>query len=317
MTVDDGFRLISVINRHLGEIGTETPLDASNQCVGEIFLGTEALEAGAVTRQMLRKQYRMVHRNVYVPTEFTLTPRDRAKAAWLWSGRQATLIGHSAAATLGSRWLPADAPAELTKTRKPAPDGIVIHLGAIADNELIDIDGMSCTTPARTCYDFGRRLRFETAVIRIDALLNATGVAIADVAEIAETYPGARGIRALRTALAFADAGAESPQESRLRLLLVQSGLPRPVTQIPVERGHVRRRIDMGYPEWMVAIEYDGEQHWTSPRQHEEDIERLEFLAACGWTIVRVSRNQLRYRPREVVARIRKALEANGYPSPK
>lgn len=176
---------------------------------------------------------------------------------------------------------------------------------------------MSCTTPARTGYDLGRRLPFETAVIRIDALLNASGAAVTDVAAIAERYAGARGIRRLRDALTVADAGAESPQETRLRLLLMQSGLPRPVTQIPVadQWGRVRRRIDMGYPQWMVGIEYDGQQHWTDARQHEADIERLEFLAAQGWTIIRVSRNQLRFRQPEVVARARKALYANGYPS--
>lgn len=62
----------------------------------------------------------------------------------------------------------------------------------------------------------------------------------------------------------------------------------------------------------MVGIEYDGEQHWTDARQHEEDIERLEFLAAQGWTIIRVSRNQLRYRQSEVLQRVRAALAAAG-----
>ncbi|KIU17769.1 endonuclease domain-containing protein [Mycolicibacterium llatzerense] len=285
--------------------------------MGELFLGTEALESGAVTRQMLRARYRMVHRNVYAPNEFTLTPRDHAEAAWLWSGREATLAGFSAAAALGSRWIPSQAPAELARTRKPAPKGIVVHIGTIADDELTIVDAMSCTTPARTGYDLGRRLPFETAVIRIDALLNASGAAVTDVAAIAERYAGARGIRRLRDALTVADAGAESPQETRLRLLLMQSGLPRPVTQIPVadQWGRVRRRIDMGYPQWMVGVEYDGLQHWTDARQHEADIERLEFLAAQGWTIIRVSRNQLRFRQTEVVARARKALYANGYPS--
>jgi hypothetical protein len=70
-------------------------------------------------------------------------------------------------------------------------------------------------------------------------------------------------------------AAAESPQETRLRLLLVRSGFPRPVTQIPVrnDRGRVVRRIDMGWPDRMVGVEYDGEQHWTNPRTHAEDIE--------------------------------------------
>ena len=116
--------------------------------------------------------------------------------------------------------------------------------------------------------------------------------------------------------LSLADAGAESPQETRLRLLLVRSGLPRPVTQIPVTNdwGHVARRIDMGWPEWMVGAEYDGEHHWTDPARHAEDIERLEFLAARGWMIVRVSARQLRYQSALVVERVRTALQRAGFP---
>jgi very-short-patch-repair endonuclease len=282
--------------------------------VGEIFLGTEALATGTVTRYGLQTKYRKLHQNVYAPIEFACIARDRAVAAWLWSGRRATLAGQSAAAVLGSRWLPEDAPAELARCYRSSATGIRIHTGKITDDEVVVINGMSCTTAARTGYDLGRRLPFETAVIRIDALLNATRETVPAVAGIADRYPGARGIRRLRTALDFVDAGAQSPQETRLRLLLVQSGLPRPGTQIPVtdQWGRVRRRIDMGYPQWMVGVEYDGEQHWTNQRQHADDIDRLEFLASLGWVIVRVSADQLRWRQAEIVARVRKALRAAG-----
>ena len=118
----------------------------------------------------------------------------------------------------------------------------------------------------------------------------------------------------MQIAMDLVDAGAESPQETRLRLLLVQSGLPRPVTQIPVTnaRGRVVRRIDMGWPECKVGAEYDGEQHWN-PEEHANDIDRLEFLAAKGWRIVRVSARQLRYERPRVVDRVRLALEERGF----
>ena len=153
---------------------------------------------------------------------------------------------------------------------------------------------LDCTTPARTAYDIGRRVSGDTAIIRIDALLNATGCKVEDVARVADRYPGARGVRQFRDALDLADGGAESPKETELRLLLVRDGLPRPVTQIPVANPRGRsRRVDMGWPEWKVGVEYDGEQHWTNPDDYAEDIERLEFLAAQGWIIVRVSSRQL------------------------
>lgn len=76
------------------------------------------------------------------------------------------------------------------------------------------------------------------------------------------------------------------------------------------------RRIDMGgWLEWKVGVEYDGEQHWTDPDIHAGDIERLEFLAARGWLIVRVSARQLRYQRPEIVRRVRQALASRGYPA--
>jgi very-short-patch-repair endonuclease len=67
-------------------------------------------------------------------------------------------------------------------------------------------------------------------------------------------------------------------------------------------------RLDMGWSQYKVAIEYDGSQHWTDPGQRARDIERLEFLAAQDWTIIRVSWVHLRDQPRLVVNRIAKAL---------
>jgi len=279
-----------------------------------LIVGTEAVATGFLTRRDLRRRYTKVHRNVYSRAGVELTAVDRARAAWLWSGRRATLVGHSAAALLGSKWIPADLPAEVAHSRRGVPNGIALHSKCIRKDELCTVDGMQCTTAARTAYDLGRRLPMEMAVIRIDALLNATRCSIAEVELIAARYPGARGVRGLRSALDLADSGAESPQETRLRLLLVRSGLPRPVTQIPVadDRGRVRRRIDMGWPQWMVGVQYDGEQHFDNPRDYAKDIVRLEFLAEKGWTIVRVSSRQLRYERPAIVARVRRALAVAG-----
>jgi hypothetical protein len=278
--------------------------------VQSLIVGSEALAAGTLTRQMLRKRYVKVHHNVYSPVGVELTALDRAQAAWLWSRRDAVLVGNSAAAMLGSKWIPADEPAELARSRHPAPKGIIVHSCAIADDEVHEHRGIPCSTAARTAYDVGRRIPRDKGIIRVDALLNATQCCIAEVEALAARYPGARGLRQLRSTLDLADGGAESPQETRLRLLLVRSGLPRPITQIPVanDLGRVVRRVDMGWPQWKVGVEYDGEQHFTNAVDYENDIVRLEFLANRGWKIVRVSSRQLRYERPAIVQRATKAL---------
>lgn len=281
-----------------------------------IVVATEVLASGALTRRDLTRRYTKVYRNVYVRNDAEVSALDRVHAAWLWSGRQATMVGHSAALLLGSKWIPADTPVELVHRRRPGARGILVRSDRIADDEVCVQRRIRCTTTARTAYDLGRRLDGEEGVIRIDALLNSTRVGIDEIASLATRYPGARGIRQLRSTLSLVDGGAESPQESRLRLLLVRYGLPRPTVQIPVRdaTGRVVRRLDMGWPRWLVAVEYDGAHHWTDPVRHSADIERLEFLASLGWTIVRVSATQLRSQPRAVVDRARNALRRAGFP---
>lgn len=272
------------------------------------FLGTEALVRGDVTPRTLRSRHDRVYRNVYVPKGIELTATDRAVAAWLWSDRQATLAGLSAAAVHGAKWVDPAQPAELYRRNGKPVDGILIHRDELLDHEVQSLAGMSVTTPARTAFDLGRRRGRTLAVVRIDALAHATGLGPAAVDAVIGQHPGVRGLRQLRDVVALMDGGAESPQETRTRLVLVDAGLPPPRTQIVVDDW----RVDMGWEEFKVGIEYDGTHHWTDPRQHRRDIDRLAELLARGWLIVRVSAEMLRYHRDVVVGRTCAALRQAG-----
>jgi len=280
------------------------------------FIGTEALAARRVTRRTLVSRHRMVYRNVYFEKGVKLTPDRRAIAAWLWSGRNATVAGMSAAALHGSKWIDLELPAELIRPEACRVDGIVIHRERLRDDEICILDGIPVTTPVRTAFDLGRRNRLETAIIRVDALANVTGLKAEDVERLAQSRRGARGMVQLRRVLELMDGGAESPQETRARLLLIAAGFPKPQTQIVVvdEYGEFVGRVDMGWKEWKVGVEYDGPQHWTTPEQHARDIDRLADLAAQGWLIIRVSRDLLRYRPHVFLSRVQEAMRAAGWP---
>lgn len=280
------------------------------------FRGTEALAAGIVTPHRLRRDFKPVHRNVYIPRGNKLTPVTRAVAAWLWSGRAATVAGLSAAALHRTAWIDDWLPAELNRRSRDKGRGIILHSDTLGDDETCLRDGIRTTTPTRTAFDLGRRKGLTTAVIRLDALMHATEVKAVDVELLADRHRGARGLVQLRRVLHLADGGAESPYETRTRLVLVGGGLPRPQTQIEVLNrwGGVVARIDMGWEEWKVGVEFDGAQHWTDPEQRSWDIDRLAELEARGWKIVRVSAEMLRHRPHVVVARAHRALLAAGYP---
>lgn len=188
------------------------------------FRGSQAVKDGVLTRSELCTRYRAVFRDVYIRREAELTAAVKARAAWLSTG--ATLAGISAAAILGTKWLDPVAPVEIVRADRHGQPGIVVHTYALADDEVNMVWGMRATTAARTAFDIGCALPAAKAVPILDALLNATGIKPADVVAVADRHPGARGVRGLRGALELADGGAESPQESRVRLLLVRAGLP-------------------------------------------------------------------------------------------
>jgi hypothetical protein len=150
---------------------------------------------------------------------------------------------------------------------------------------------MPTTTPARTALDIACRLPVGKAVAAIDSLARATHLKMADVELLAERYRGRRGIRRARIALSLVDAGAESPRETWLRLLLMRAGFPPPQTQIPVydEYGQLVAVLDLGWEHLKLAVEYDGDHHWTDRRQFNSDIARAEALTDLGWIDVRVT----------------------------
>ncbi|BDD97492.1 hypothetical protein MFTT_15860 [Mycolicibacterium fortuitum subsp. fortuitum] len=279
------------------------------------FLGTEALAAGKLNRYQLRTRYEAVFRNVYVPRGTVLTPADKAVAAWLWSGRQATVMGLSAAAVHGSLWIDAKHPAELNQPSRSQPPGIRIHSDTLADDEICMVRGVRTTAPQRTAFDLGRRRGLTAAVIHVDALIQATRLKIPEVTPLVDRHRGARGIVQLRQVLDLADEGAESPQETRLRLLYTEAGMSPSHTQIEVfDHGQQVGRIDMGWPEWKVGVQYDGIQHWTDPRQRTRDIDQTVEYQDLGWRIVRVGADLLRYRQGTVIGRTRAALRSAGAP---
>lgn len=283
--------------------------------IEEPFVGTEAVAAGEFTRRTLKSRCEPVYRNVYLPPGAELTPEKRAVAAWLWSGRTATVAGQSAAALYGTDWIEDDEPAELTRCREGSSK-ILIHRERLLDDEVREVRGVPTTSPARTAYDLGRRSTLWQAVADVDALAKATGVTPPQVSSVALHHKGARGIIQLRDVIDLMDGGAESPQETHTRLVLVESGMRRPVTQIKeYDRcGVVFARIDMGWPEFKVGVEYDGPQHWTDEKRRSRDIDRYAELAALGWILIRVNAEMLYKRPWVIVERVVAALRERGCP---
>ena len=227
-------------------------------------------------------RYRAVLPDVYLSNDAVPSLDLRIAAAWLWSGCQAVIAGAAAAFLHGAKWIPDNVPIEVICDRPRAPRGVLTRRCALTEGETQSIDGLPVTTPERTAFDIGRRGAIRSAVVRLDALARATGFKVDDVLSVARRHPRSPGVRQLETALELCDPGAQSPRESYLRLLLIDAGLPRPQTQIPVlgVNGLPFAYLDLGWDQAMVAVEYDGDQHRTDRRQYAKDVRRL--ADTCG-----------------------------------
>jgi hypothetical protein len=274
----------------------------------QAFIGSEALAGGLLNRHQLRTRYRAVFPDVYLPRESEVSLQDRIAAAWLWSHREATIAGLSAAAVHGAKWISADDPVELIHANPRPPPGVTTRRMLVHSEEVQSVGDWQVTTPARTAFDIGRRGSLRSAVARLDALARATKVSAEDVLAVAACHSGSRGLRQLEMAIDLVDGGAESPRESYLRLVLIRGGLPRPTTQIPVygDGGTVVAYLDMGWPELLVGIEYDGDHHRFDRRQYVRDIRRRDLVEDLGWRLVRVVAED---HPTDILRRARRAIE--------
>lgn len=278
--------------------------------MSDVILGGEALAAGVVTRHDLRMNYTVLYRGVYLSKRSAVSLRRRAIGAWLATGRRGVIAGVAAAALHGAPWVDPATPIEVLGVGCRPQDGLIPRTERVADDEITRRSGLPVTTRVRTAFDLARHLDRTEALERLDALMWNQRFDVDEVSALAERYPRARGLRQLRELLPLVDGGAASPRESRLRLCLHDAGLPRPETQIPVVDGsRPVAFLDMGWREYLVAVEYDGDHHRKDRRQYVKDIARLRMLEERGWIVIRVIAEE---HPHDWLARVFAALATRG-----
>lgn len=286
-------------------VGTMTAMD-------RVILGGEAVRAGVATRHELARDYTRLYRGVFVRNGIEVTLRDRAIGAWLATGRKGVISGRTAAALHGAPLVDLTIPIELTGAKGRSQEGLILRNESLAPDEVTRRSGLPVSTRVRTAFDLGRHLERPEALARLDALMWNQRYAIDDVLALAERHPRARGVTQLRELLPFVDGGAASPRESALRLALIDSGFPKPETQIPVFAGtRPIAFLDMGWEEYGVAVEYDGDHHRKDRRQYVKDIKRLRMLEERGWSVVRVIAEDM---PAAWLRRVADALRRKGCP---
>ena len=175
------------------------------------------------------------------------------------------------------------------------------------------LHGVRVTTSLRTGLDLARtRSRFR-GIAALDAMLRTRDFSHDQLLREVERFQGFRGVVRLRTLAPLADARAESPAESVLRLVWLDAGLPVPVLQIPVtdDAGRDVYRLDLGLPEIRYAAEYDGLAWLGSPTRRARHRRRRAWLRdERGWIVDVLGADELFAHPGRAVEILRAGVAA-------
>jgi hypothetical protein len=201
--------------------------------------------------------------------------------------------------------------------QEPRMRGVAGHTVQPGRATVVVEQGLRVTSPVDTWCELSTVLTVDELVVAGDRLLARQNplCTMQELRSAVAAFAGRRGVRKLRAALVDIRAGVDSPKETEVRLLLVRGGLPEP--QI---NGVIRNRYgaqiaigDMVYPEFRTLVEYDGQQHRTDDRQYQTDSDRVQEIMDENWRVIRVLKDQLRFRPATVLSRVRSALIAGGW----
>ena len=231
-------------------------------------------------------------------------PLRRLQAANLRLPRGAAFSGFTAAWLHGMDVAPCD-PIEITvpmDSNVTSRSGMRVRRAAVV--EMVRVRGLPATPVLATVSDLCRRLDLVEAVVVLDAAVHARLLRLERLVAWADANGGRRGIGKLRRAISQAEPASESPMESRLRMLLVLAGLPRPAAQVPIHdsRGHFVGRPDLYYEEQRLGIEYDGAMHRETLAQ---DNRRQNRMLQSGYQLLRFTAADVLGNPESVVAQVR------------
>lgn len=255
--------------------------------------------------QLRGRRFRRLFTDVYVDAGVEITLAIRARGAHLLIDGRGALGGWSAAELLDASCGPPDPPAEVVVPRGHARSraGLVVRYDTPLPGEVCEHAGVRVTTARRTAFDLARRLPRRDAVIAVDALARVGRFTPGELADLAARHPRARNLDLLPEIVRLARATSGSPQETRIRLAIVNGGLPEPVLQHPVGP----YALDLAYPALRLGIEHDGRDHLT-PTRARRDLDRQAYFTALAWTITRIPPYDTLHRPDRVAAQVRTAL---------
>ncbi|MGY1635973.1 hypothetical protein ACI78V_04875 [Geodermatophilus sp. SYSU D00742] len=293
----------------------------------ELVLRRRALAAGwsddELVRRLRRGDLTRLRPGAYLfeaPPDPALRHRHLVTAT-LAALRRPAVVSHQSAAVLHGWPLWGVRLDRVHVTREPPASSEVgrhlrCHVARLSDAEVVTVEGVLVTDPARTVVDLARTLPFEPAVVAADAAMRPGGVPRVDVQRRLADVTGTPGSRVAARVVGFADGRSGSVGESRSRVLLHRLDLPPSTLQLDVRTASGRPvgRADFGWEEHRVLGEFDGRVKYgrlLRPGQQPGDVvfeekRREDALRDEGWGVVRWTWGDLV--PGVLGPRVRRAL---------
>ena len=273
------------------------------------FTVEEARQAGLERWHLEGASWTRLGPSTYISTGLSQNPMHQLAAAKRRLPPGAAFSGLTAAWLHGMDVVPCN-PIEITVPENAgvsARAGIAVRRSKLGKGDVVQVRGMPATWIVRTLGEVCARLGLVEAVVVADAALHGGQVKLQQLASWADSNPGRRGMRNLRRVLTLVEPATESPMESRLRVVLVLGGLPRPKAQVSIHDrwGRFVGRPDLYYEHHRLGIEYDGGVHRDSLA---EDKRRQNRLLKAGVRLLRFTAADVFGSPDSVVGQVRAML---------
>jgi very-short-patch-repair endonuclease len=216
-------------------------------------------------------------------------------AAVLSAGRRAVAVLGTAAELHGMAGLRREPiihlslPGDDAKPRRPTEPGVRLHQLTLRPGDTMSVAGLVATTPVRTVADLVLRVDRYAAVSLVDSALNRRLLGAEDLYSVRGLMTGRRGARRARPWLTEADARAESPLETRVRLRAFDGGLPPDELQYRVRNagGVVVAIADLAWTRARLVGEADGFDAHDNPVALFRDRKRQNAIVNAGFTAIR------------------------------
>lgn len=198
---------------------------------------------------------------------------------------------------------------------KPRREGVRGHRLAARESAHWRVRGLPIEHPARLWRQAAASWDLDDVIAAGDYLVHPRRslVSVEDLwRELAEGGE-VRG-KKLQRALTEIRVGAETAEETRLRLAIVRAGLPEPMLNMDLHAPDGRHiaRLDLAYPRLRVAVEHDGRSH-AGEEQFARDADRWDDIRSESWTHLRILSHHLHPNPQVAVEKVAKALIDAGW----